>query len=206
MNKLLATFLLGSVLVVSALSQVTISNFSADPTGDQYFLTNNTWQVGSTLNWSSGVLTLSGAADSSGSFSYAELHNLVSGATFDATALTNMSILMETTSGNAALGFTVNLIDSNGATAATATFNTASLTVGNWSTLTAVVSPTLTGDLTSVTYWGIDGPGGNGTAVHMSFQNISVSPTAVPEPSTYAGLLGFAALGLVYFRRRKQAA
>lgn len=41
-------------------------------------------------------------------------------------------------------------------------------------------------------------------AGELYFDNISVS--AVPEPSTYAALAGLAALGLVWWRRRQQAA
>jgi hypothetical protein len=46
-----------------------------------------------------------------------------------------------------------------------------------------------------------------GTAVtsgQMSFDNLTVS--AVPEPSTYAALAGLSALGLVCWRRRREAA
>ena len=43
------------------------------------------------------------------------------------------------------------------------------------------------------------------TSGQMTFDNFSVTPSAIPEPSTYAALAGVLALGLVAWRRRRAA-
>lgn len=43
---------------------------------------------------------------------------------------------------------------------------------------------------------------GIGAPVAFTLENLAASPSAVPEPSTYAALVGLAALGLVLWRRR----
>jgi len=62
-------------------------------------------------------------------------------------------------------------------------------------------------DPTDVEEWDIGG-GTNGiTTFHVTFDNLAFSATGpIPEPATYAAILGATALGFVAYRRRRQLA
>jgi hypothetical protein len=57
------------------------------------------------------------------------------------------------------------------------------------------------GDALTTFAIGFSGTMDNGTALSLS--NLTVTTNVIPEPSTYAALLGVAALGLVVLRRRR---
>ena len=206
MKKAILTLALALSFVGCASAQLLINNLSIDPTAnDQAYTPTGTFS--SAVSWSAGVLAVGAGADQSGYY-LGSIQNSGGGVSFDGSGLTQLTITFEINSGNApAGGFNVSLSDGTLAPALAATFSTSGLNTGQWYTETATVSSQgLAGSISDLQYWSIAGNGSN-TPFRMSFKNnVTLSPTAVPEPSTYAGLLGFAALGLVYFRRRKQAA
>jgi hypothetical protein len=117
---------------------------------------------------------------------------------------TYLSVTAQTLSTNSAgaTSFAVFLVDSNDHTAF-ASFGTAAFPTGSYTTISGALTFGNGFNSTSITSIIITGgiPGGT-DRFNVSFDNVS----AVPEPSTYAALMGAAAMGLAVVWRKKRAA
>jgi hypothetical protein len=84
------------------------------------------------------------------------------------------------------------------------TVSTSSFLVGSMSTVQITISGWGAVNPADITDWSF----GGGTAppgslpFRMTFDNLSVSASPIPEPSTYAAMVGALALGLAVWRRR----
>lgn len=107
---------------------------------------------------------------------------------------------------NAASSLRVFFFDNNFLTASAA-FNATSFTTGSFSTAAEVLTPGSGFNAANVMGFYITGNIPNGLArFNYSFDNLAVAASAIPEPSTYAAILGALALGFVAYRRRQRAA
>jgi hypothetical protein len=107
--------------------------------------------------------------------------------------------LTASVSANPASTFDVVLFD--------AEFDTRTYT-GNWSSFSTSLSEVALGLTSSVGVFGtVTGvqifTGGTGSALNVTLDLLSTT-SAIPEPSSFAALAGFAALGLVGLRRRRR--
>ena len=173
-----------------------LSNFN---NGDLTGTFSNTW---------SGALVQNGSYATVGSpaTDFGDYRSL----TFSAVDITGQSLVTITAkleSGNTATGFTVNLISGSGSAAATAYFDASLFNSGGFTTASTSWVDAGTFNSTSLRAWQITGgsPASN-TTFRMSFDALSVAAAAIPEPATYAGLLGAAVLaGAFWHKRRKNA-
>lgn len=101
---------------------------------------------------------------------------------------------------NSATNFVVEFIDSSLA-AQQFTISSASFLVGSMSTVEIAIG-SWTIDSTQITDWTIGGGTTPTLAFRMTLDNLKVSASAIPEPSTYAAMAGALALGLAVWRRR----
>ncbi|MDP1579301.1 MAG: PEP-CTERM sorting domain-containing protein [Candidatus Didemnitutus sp.] len=200
MRTLVVAFALLASVSLSAQSFL-ISNFTALPSGGN-FTTSGSWATPvNQLSLSSGIMSITaiggGSPDDSGNFGFADLIS-----TFNATtAFDTIVAVARVDSGNSSNGFIVNLFDSQGTGALTATFAASSF---NSATFVAVPSNITVhpenGNRADIAFFGIAGVGTT-AAFRFSFDSL----TAVPEPSTYAAIFGVLALGFVAYRRRMQS-
>lgn len=101
---------------------------------------------------------------------------------------------------NSATNFVVEFIDSS-LGAQQFTVSTNSFLVGSM-TMVEIAIGSWTIDPTQITDWTIGGGTTPTLAFRMTLDNLKVSASAIPEPSTYAAMAGALALGLVVWRRR----
>ena len=118
---------------------------------------------------------------------------------------TNYNYLFATArvdSGNADTSFIIDLIASDGMTiVGSASFSTSLFTSG-FSTIETPIN--WTGSATQVQYFQLGGSGNGSLADRLSFQNLTASTTAVPEPNSCLLLgLGLSGLLLITHNRRK---
>ncbi|MBW8781500.1 MAG: autotransporter-associated beta strand repeat-containing protein [Verrucomicrobia bacterium] len=180
-------------------------------TGTQTFTGANVYSGSTTI--SAGTLTLSSA----GSIANSTVYNIAAGATLDVSAKSAYGLAsVATTLG---VGATTNGFI-NGAT-------TTALTLGNSLTLNFTAIPTgtsfnlydasgVSGDFSSVSVTGILGTGsltlgsgiwsgtfgGYDLSLTESSGTLTATASAIPEPSTYAALLGVTVFGFIMMRRR----
>lgn len=196
-------FLLAVLSVAtSAFAQITISTFSALP-GGANFTTGGSWSSPDQLTVSSGVLTVGvvGAGNPTDS-GYLGFADLAVTAPIAGSQLLSLTVTARIDAGNASPGFSVNLFDDQGLGALTATFATSSFVSGSFTSVTATLSAhPENGTLSTISSFGIAGSG-TSSAFRMSFD--SVVANVIPEPSTYAAIIGALALGLAAYRRRQQ--
>jgi hypothetical protein len=122
----------------------------------------------------------------------------------DMSGYTNISVTAQVDASNAS-GFTF-LFYSAPTEFAAADFLASDFT-GSLTTVTKALVLTSGFDPAQVAYYGFNGGTPGGTAnFRYTFDRVSVSTTAIPEPSTYAALSGIAVLGFVAYRRRRSAA
>ena len=191
---LIVCFCLGTV----ANAQITIDDFATAPAGLTTFSSGWTGQV----TTSGGLLTVGGTADDAGSM----LYSTIIGGAFDASAQSfDVSVTARIDSGNTASAFAVVLFDDGGVGTRIVQFSTLLFST-SLSTQTLTLGAYSTGNPINTTYYGIAGTGAGSGLVHITFDSITVSPTAVPEPSTYAMIAGVLALGIVAWRRRAVSA
>jgi hypothetical protein len=166
-------------------AQTVLSDFDAAP-----LLLQNSWETNYTVN--GGLLTIGGTSTTNGAFF--DLNPIPSWSSFNA-----VEIVARVDEGNQATSFNF-YVDTNGGTpsfaipVATSQFgSTLSAVTINLGSLGAV-GPN------AIEVWGITTEAAGSTPFRMTFDSISLT-TAVPEPSTYAAILGFVTLGLVGYRR-----
>ncbi len=199
MRTLLVAFALVSSVTLSAQSFL-ISSFSTPPGGSN-FSTGLSWaSPANQLITTGGVLSIApvsgGNPDDSGNFGFADLSQI-----YNATLTTHIEVEARIDSGNASNGFIVNLFDSQGLGALTATFNAVNFNGATFTAFSSAVSVHPDNGVRSdIAFFGIAGVGTT-NAFRFSFDRIS----AVPEPSTYAAIFGALALGFVAYRRRMQS-
>jgi len=122
---------------------------------------------------------------------------------FDASTMQTITITGKLDANNAATSFNVEFVDvfsitqafSIPSSAFTASMSTVSIPIGAWSG--SIHPDQLNG-------WSIGGGdfATNGPAFRMTLDQLALSPSAIPEPGTYAALAGIAALGFTFWRRR----
>lgn len=199
MRTLLVAFALITSVSLCAQSFL-VSNFDTAPSGP-FVTTNGSWATPvDQFITNAGILSIApvsgGNPDDGGSFTFAQL-----GQVYNATLVTDMLVAGRVDAGNASLGFSVILLDTQGVPALFAQFAAATF---NNATFTAVPSSVQVhpsnGNISMIEYWGIAGAG-SAAAFRFSFDNIS----AIPEPATYAAIFGLLALGFVAYRRRMQS-
>lgn len=101
---------------------------------------------------------------------------------------------------NSATNFVVEFIDSS-LFAQQFTVSTNSFLVGSMTTVEIAIG-SWTIDSTQITDWTIGGGTTPTLAFRMTLDNLKVSASAIPEPSTYAAVAGALVLGLAVWRRR----
>lgn len=110
------------------------------------------------------------------------------GAPLDFTGYNYLIATARTNAGNVSSSFTVQLWDTTGTEAAVATFSAASFT-SSFTTFTVALTQAGIGNIHQIQYFYLTGDGFSSDAVNASFQNLTASTTAVPEPATWAFLV-----------------
>lgn len=189
MKKLISVLSL-VILVVSAHAQVILlDNFnSGSATGA--VIGGTSW-VGQVTQNASNIVVAGTAKDDNGWGT--------TSVNLDVSAMNFLNLTASVDAGNAASSFAIQFED--------ASLNTqiVSINLSNFSSSLGTFSQAVTWttvDPSAITGWSIGGGNVGTTTFHMTFDNMSLSATAVPEPSTYAALAGVLALGFAAYRRR----
>jgi hypothetical protein len=202
--------LCGSLFLLTTLcaeAQVTLQNFSNVLDGNTFFTgsweatgdTIGTANPNSQFSQGAGVYniassTATNSADSSIVFFNSPLLSIGTN--------TQISVTAKLLSGNTATSFTVFLSNTNPSLSASVSFPTSLFNSGGYATATLSFFQTGGFNPNAIETVKITGNQiGGSSAFDISFDNIS----AVPEPSTYAAILGTATLGLAYLRRRNRS-
>jgi hypothetical protein len=116
---------------------------------------------------------------------------------------TQLTLAAQALAGNAASSLRVFLFDGNGIVGSAA-FNLSSFPTGSFTTVSQTLTLNSGASLAAVEGFVITGniPGGS-AAFRVAFDTL-IAGVPIPEPSTYAAIIGALALGLVAYRRRKQ--
>lgn len=210
-QQLRVLLLCGAALLCAhrAAAQVVLNDFSGFVVTDQTFFLGE-WSTGddvtalTTFTQNSGTYSIVAAssADSAGALYYFSSDQST---TLDLTGYDSLLLTGTVLSDSTATTVVISLLDLSGNTAY-ATLSLASLASVGWTSAAFNLSSGF--DLTSVVGFQITGGDAYASSiVSLTLDSLSaVSTTAVPEPSTYAALFGVAALGVVGWRRRLQAA
>jgi hypothetical protein len=195
MNKLYI-FWVAAIFAIASSSAVSgaapLSDFN---NGDLTGTFSNTW---------SGALIQNGTFASIGSpaTDFGDYRSLTFSA-IDITGLANVSITARLDLGNTATGFTVNLISGSGNASASAYFDASLFNTSNFVTVSTAWVDNGSFNPASLRAWQITGGSPSSTTnFRVSFDSLSVS--AIPEPSTFAALIGLASLGFCAVRRRRR--
>jgi hypothetical protein len=174
--------------------QITITQFNSAPAAEALTWTENTTTA-------AGIFSVTGG-DATGAVFYD-----ISSLNLLGTQLNDVEVTARIDSGNLASGFTVNFYDNNLDGLLTATFSATSFNTGGFTAAIASLSihPSAFVISVPVAYMQIAGNGST-QAFRFSFDQIVANATVIPEPSTYAAIIGLLALGYVAYRRRQLAA
>jgi len=187
-----------ALLTATALqAQIVLADFSAAPDSGS---ATGSWST-ATVSTSGGVFTIGSGADNSGA-QFIDVSSLNLGS---ASNYLSLAVTARIDSGNAATQFTVNLFDDQGNGIVSAVFNSSSFNTSGFTTATALLGlyDGATTANVNVALVQIAG-GGNTSAFRFSFDQIAANANVIPEPGTYAAIIGALALGLVAYRRRQQ--
>lgn len=178
-------------------AQIVLADFSTAPDVGQ---ATGSWSS-ATVSTTGGVFTIGAGADNSGA-QFIDVSTLNVG---PASNYLSLAVTARIDAGNAATQFTVNLFDDQGNGIVSAVFNSSSFNTSGFTTATAVLGlyDGATTANVNVALVQIAG-GGNTSAFRFSFDQIAATANVIPEPSTYAAIIGALALGLAAYRRRQQ--
>ncbi len=123
-------------------------------------------------------------------------------ATIDATGMQFIVIVAQVDAGNLAPSLVVGFEDSN-LHSQTFSVSTFSFTSG-MTTVEIPISSWGSVDPTGITGWRIGGGTAGVVGFRMTFDNLSLSASAIPEPGSFAALTAALALGFAAWRRRLQ--
>jgi hypothetical protein len=123
---------------------------------------------------------------------------------FDASALHSIVITAQLDAGNAAPSFNVQFFDDVFGGQAFS-ISTSAFVTGVMTTVTIPLGPWVSADPTQLSAWTIGGGNSatNGPFLHMTFDQLALTPSAVPEPATSAALAGVLVLGITLWHRRR---
>jgi hypothetical protein len=189
MKKFISLLFLCSV--VGAQAQIILDNFNTG-TATGAVVGSTSWVGQVTQN--ATTITVGGTANDDNGWG-------TTSASVNATGMSFVTFTAQRDSGNAASSLTIQFEDVSLNTQVYS-FSTSAFSIGSLSTVSVALAWTGGFDPTQITGWNIGGgaasPGSS--AFRMTFDNLAL--TAVPEPSTYAAILGGLALGFAAWRRR----
>jgi hypothetical protein len=126
------------------------------------------------------------------------------GTTLNASSMNFLTFVFTINSGNVAPSLVIAFED-GGPDAAVFSIPTFSFTTGTQNTVQIPLTTWGNVNPAAITGWTIGGGTAGVVAFRMTFDNLSLSATAVPEPATSAALAGLGALGFVVWRRRRNS-
>jgi hypothetical protein len=183
MKKILLSILLASPIAMSA--QV-ISNFDTLGGGNYGTTLAN-------LSFSEGIATIGSPSTADQSFDFADIE----AGTLALTSGLSLEYIASSNTGNASASFKIRFADNGGNYLYDAEVITSSWVANQFVTGTF----TIPDNFGTASYFTIAGDG-TANPFRMSFDSLKVA-SAVPEPSSFAALAGFAVLGLAASRRRR---
>ncbi len=174
-----------------------LSSFNGAPSSGAT-LTGSSWVNQVTQN--TGTITVAGTAVDDNGWG-------ARGLSLNASAMTYLAITAQRDTGNLAPTLFFQFEDQNIRTRVLS-LSTSLFALGTPTTVhVALPSCTIDFGSNALAGWSLGGGGVSSSdttvAFRMTFDQIAFTTSAIPEPSTYAALLGLAALGAVAYRRRR---
>lgn len=192
-----------AVALVALAAPLTASAYSLEsfgkPGATGAVIVGSTWE--GNITQSATTLTVGGTALDDNGWQW-----IATGAPIDATDMAQLSLTASRNTGNQAQFIFVQFEDIH-ANTVMYTFDTSAFATGTLTTVNLDLHWTGGFDYKNITGWTLGGgdPFGGGADMRMTFDQMSFSLVAIPEPATYAALPGIA-LALALVRRRKRAA
>lgn len=195
--KKLSLLALGLVFTGAVSAQTTITSFNS--LGD--YLAAPTWDTPGNLTVSGGNLSVVGGDGTGAIFFDISSFNILG------TDISFVEVAARINSGNVANGIVINFYDGSFQGVLTATLNASNFNTGGFTTAIASLSlhPLAITNSVPLAWAQVTGDGSTDT-FRFSFDEIIVSSSVIPEPSTYAAIFGAMALAFVAYRRRQKAA
>lgn len=181
-------------------AQIVLDDFTtAFQTGEGAALVGSSW-VGQVTQGAT-TITIGGTANDDNGWG---VYNLTP---FNASAMQSIAITGQLDTGHLATSFNVQFFD-NSLVSQAFSISSSAFVTGSMTTVSIAIGSWLGIDATNLTAWTIGGGGTttSGPAFRMTLDQLKLSPTAIPEPGTYAALAGVLALGLAIWRRRARPA
>ena len=195
MKRLLAAAILGlgAGVAVSAQTLIVLDNFSGG--GPSSIRSGTSWAgVGNVVQNLNGTMTVGNTALNDSGWG-------ATGVTINATGMNFITIVAQNDGVNPApslvIGFSDGALHSQIFSVPTFSFATGAST-----TVQIPISSWGPVDPANITGWRIGGGTAGVVAFTMTFDDLSLTTSAIPEPATYAALTGVLALGFTIWRRR----
>jgi hypothetical protein len=193
MKPMIAALVLGCSFAWSASAQtIVLDNFnSGSATGA--VITATSW-VGNVVQ-NATTITVGGTAMDNNGWGASNL-------SINATGMNYLTITAERNSGNAAPSLVIGFLDSS-LNSQTFSVATSSFAVGSLTQVQIPITSWASVNPAQITGWSIGGgtPPPGLAAFAMTFDNLALSATAIPEPATFGLILGLGAMGFILFRR-----